>query len=311
MKWSLAIVFLFSSFISFAQSDDKDSLDLDALSRMTVLSEVVIRSDLNTARLLKRMKEDSTFYKAFRTLHILSFTSINDIKMLDKHGEVEASLYSKTRQNREHSCRTMDVLEEKTTGNMYSEGQLNYFTAQMYAGLFFTNGKVCGENNIVTGIERNVKGNSGLEKHKEQLKMMFFNPGKKIPGIPFIGDKIDIFSPEISQYYTFSVDMGEMSGQNCFILRIVPKDETVGKNDIVFKNITTWFNEKTMEIVGRTYDLSYNTIAYDFDVHMEVEMTKFRNYIVPQVLRYKGDWKVAFKPRERAIFTATLSDFKE
>ena len=28
------------------------------------------------------------------------------------------------------------------------------------------------------------KGKSGMAKHKEQLKMLFFNPGKKIPGIP-------------------------------------------------------------------------------------------------------------------------------
>lgn len=308
MKWLPGIFFLFFSASVFAQND---SLDLDALSRMTVLSEVVIRSDLNTAKLLKRVKEDSTFYKAFRNLHILSFTSINDIKMLDKKENVQASLYSKTRQNHRDGCRTMDVLEERYTGDMYKKGQLNYFTAQMYAGLFFTNGKICGESNVVAGIERNVRGSSGMEKHKEQLKMMFFNPGKKIPGIPFIGDKIDIFSPEISQYYNFSVDMDELNGQNCFVLKIVARENLANKNDIVFRNITTWFNEKTMEIVARNYDLSYSTLAYDFDVNMEVEMTKFKNFLVPQVLRYKGNWKVAFKPRERAIFTATLSDFKD
>ena len=65
-----------------------------------------------------------------------------------------------------------------------------------------------------------------------------------------------------------------------------------------------------MEIVGRTYDLSYNASVYDFDVHIDVQMTKVGNYLVPQTLRYTGNWDVAFKKRERGIFTATLYDFK-
>jgi hypothetical protein len=232
--------------------------------------------------------------------------------MLDKKGAVKASLFSKTRQTRFDNCRAMEVLEEKATGDMYNDGELNYYTAELYAGLFFTNGKVCNENNIVAGIERNVQGKKGLEKHKEQLKTLFFNPGKKIPGIPFIGDKIDIFSPDVSQYYNFSVDMEDVNGQNCYVFKILPKENLSSsqKNKIVFDNITTWFNTKTMEIVARNYDLSYNTPFYDFNVHMEVEMTKFEELLVPQVLRYNGNWKVAFKKRERGLFTATLFDFK-
>lgn len=143
--------------------------------------------------------------------------------------------------------------------------------------------------------------------------MMFFNPGKKIPGIPFIGDKIDIFDPQVSRYYNFSIDMQEMNGQDCYVFHITPRPDLTSseKNNIVFDNITTWFNSKTMEIVARNYDLSYNTPAYDFDVHMEVIMTRYKNYLVPQVLRYNGNWKVLFQDRERAIFTATLSDFQD
>ena len=310
MKKLLFFLLLFPALLVRAQDD---STDLEALSRLTVLSEVVIRSDLNTVRLLRRMKEDTTFYKAFRNLRVLSFTSLNDIKMLDKKNRVAASLFSKTRQHRAGNCRTMDVLEEKTTGDMYKKGDLNYFTAELYAGLFFTQGKICGENNIVAGRERNVRGKSGLEKHKEQLKMMFFDPGKKVPGIPFIGDKINIFSPDVSRYYDFSIDIGDLNGLSCYVFRITPKADLSAseKNNIVFDNITTWFNEKTMEIVARSYDLSYNTPVYNFNVQMEVEMMHYKNYLVPKVLRYKGDWKIIFKKRERGIFTATLSDFGE
>lgn len=310
MKLSFTFTALLFSFFSFAQND---SAAIEALGRETTLSEVVIRNDFDIQKFLLRVKSDTTFYKAFRTLHILQFTSLNDIRMLDKNGNTKATLYSKTRQNRIGNCRTMDVVEEKTSGDIYDGKHFNYYTAELYAGLFFTNGKVCGENNIVAGIQRDVKDKSGLEKHKEQLKMLFFNPGQKIPGIPFIGDKVDIFDPSVSQYYDFSVDIGEMSNQQCYVFKIVPKESTLNssdKNKIVFDNITTWFNTKTMEIVARNYDLSYDTPVYDFDVHMEVQMTKFDGLLVPQVLKYNGNWKVAFKKREHGIFTATLFDFK-
>lgn len=308
MKHLFIVFALFLSLVSSAQ----DSTEIEVLGRETVLSEVVVRNGFDVNRFLQRVKNDTTFYKAFRTLRILGFTSFNDIRMLDSDRKIKASLYSKTRQNRVNGCRTMDVLEEKTTGDMYKRGELNYYTAELYAGLFFTNGRVCGETNIVAGTERNVKGKSGIEKHKEQLKMLFFNPGKKIPGIPFIGDKIDIFDPSVSRYYDFSVDLDEMSGQQCYLFKIIPKaDLSSGERDrIVFDNITTWFNARTMEIVARNYDLSYNTPAYDFDVHMEVKMTKFQGLLVPELLIYNGNWKVAFKKRERGIFTATLFDFR-
>ena len=286
----------------------QDTSEVAALGKETTLSEVVIRSGFDVSSFLRRVKTDTTFYKAFRTLRILGFTSFNDIKMLNSDGKMKASLYSKTRQNRAGGCRTMEVLEERTTGDIYKKRELNYYTAELYAGLFFTNGKVCGESNIVAGAQRNVRNKSGIEKHKEQLKMLFFNPGQKIPGIPFIGDKVDIFDPSVSKHYDFSIDMDEMSGQQCYVFKIVPKANT-DRDDIVFDNITTWFNSKTMEIVARNYDLSYDTPVYDFDVHMEVKMTKFGGLLVPELLVYNGNWKVAFKKRERGIFTATIFDF--
>ena len=302
-------IFICVSVRLFAQTD---SAGLNKMGKETTLSEVVIRSDLDVARFLLRVKDDTTFYKAFKYLRILGFTSYNDIRILDKGGNVQASLFSKTRQNRQNGCRSMDILDEKITGDMKKDDALNYYTAQLYAGLFFTNGKVCGENNIVKGIERSIQGKSGIEKHKEQLKMLFFNPGKKIPGIPFIGDKLDIFDPAISRYYDFSIDLEELNGTNCYIFKIISKPglSSSERDNIVFDNITTWFNAKTMEIVARNYDLSYNTLFYDFNVHMEVQMNKVNDLLVPQVLRYNGNWKVAFKKRERGQFTATLSDFR-
>src|SRR5215210_34379 len=125
------------------------------------LSEVVVRNNFNVPAFIDYVRNDTTFYKAFKNLHLLSFTSFNHIEMLDKKGKIEASLDSKTRQTYANGCRTMQVLEEKTTGDFYdSKGNYEYTTAQLYASLFFTKGKVCGETNIVRGASFNTKGKS-------------------------------------------------------------------------------------------------------------------------------------------------------
>ncbi len=74
--------------------------------------------------------------------------------------------------------------------------------------------------------------------------------------------------------------------------------------------MTTWFNAKSLEIIGRNYSLSYSAGVYDFDVDMEVQLEKIGDLLVSKVLRYRGDFDVVFKKKERAVFTATLFDFK-
>jgi hypothetical protein len=183
----------------------------------------------------------------------------------------------------------------------------------MYAGLFFAADTICGETNIVAGTSFDLRNKSGLEKHKEQLKMLFFNPGKKVPGIPFIGNKIALFDEDVAKYYDFSIDMAEFKGENCYVFKSTPRtDLSSSEQDrIVINEMTTWFDVKDWQIVARNYDLSYSAGVYDFDVHIEVEMTRFGDLIVPKVLRYNGNWDVMFKKRERGVFTATLSDFHQ
>jgi len=305
----LLVLFLFCSIRTDAQ---QDSIDTERLAKMVSLSEVIIRSDMNVARFIDQVKKDTTFYKAFKNLRVLGFTSWNDIRIKDKKGAIKAALLSKTRQLRSNGCRSMEVLSEKTTGDfLETNGGYNYYTADLYASLFFTSGTVCGENNLVKGTDFKPKSKSGLAKHKEQLKMLFFNPGKRIPGIPFIGDKINIFDPDKAALYDFLVDFGDYEGQSCYVFTIKSKPglSNSERNNIVIDSMVTYFNTKTMEVMARRYDMSFDTGVYDFDVHMEVEMTKFGNYLVPRLLRYIGNWDVVMKKRERGMFTATLFDF--
>ena len=277
--------------------------------KIVTLTEVVVNNKLNVPAFINRIKNDTSFYKAFRNLHLLNFSAINDIRMLDKKGANLATLSSKTKQVRDSNCRHNEVLEEQTTGDFYtSDHQYNYYTAQMYASLFFTNGTICGEDNIVAGREFDVKGKTGIEKHKEQLKMLFFNPGKKITGLPFMSNKTAIYDDEMADVYDMQIDMDDYNKTSCYIFKQKVKPGKEGS--VVVDEMTTWFNDKTYEVVARNYSLSYDAGVYDFKVQMDVQMSHAGQYLVPSLIRYHGNWKAIIKKRERGVFTATLFDFK-
>ncbi|ULQ57296.1 hypothetical protein KJS94_03660 [Flavihumibacter rivuli] len=282
-------------------------------SKSITLREVVVRSNMDVPSFIRRVQLDTSFYKSFKNLRVLGYTSLNDIRMLGKQSQLQASMKSRTRQYYRNGCRTMEVLEESITGDMKDRsGDWNYSTAEMYAGLFFTEGMVCGETNTVAGAERKVKDKRGMAKHKEQLKMLFFDPGRKIPGIPFIGEKINIYEPPMADLYDFEIDMAPYKGQNCYVFRIRSKDGLRGaeQDKVVINSVTTYFDQQSMQITARQYDLSYNAVAYDFDVQMEVEIGQHSGLQVPVLVRYTGNWKIAFKKRERGVFTATFFGFE-
>jgi hypothetical protein len=278
------------------------------------LPEVFVHNNLDYLSILNRIKNDTTFYKAFRNLHIIEYSAYNNIRILNKNGDLKASWNSKTIQQRDSGCRTMKIIDQQTTGDFFDrKGNYNYTTGQMYASIFLTKGKVCGENNIVTGHTFSTEGKSGIEKHKEQLEMLFFNPGKKVPGIPFVGNKLDLYDDHAHKLYDYQLQFIEYKGNFAYVFSIKPKEDLglFQKGDIVVDEMTTWFDYKTLEVLARNYVLSYKAGVYNFNVNMQVEMAKVGDLLVPQMLRYKGNFGVVFKNKEWGEFTATLFDFKE
>ncbi len=305
MKYALFALFLFNSPLGFSQSAKDSMVNIDG--NIVLLKEVVIDSRLNVSSFINRIKNDTSYYKAFKNLRVLNFSAINDIRMLNKNGGLQASLHNQTKQRIDNHCRSMQIIDETVWGDMYNRNELNYYTAQMYASLFFTKGRICGETNIVGNTDFSTKGTSGMEKHKQQLKMLFFNPGHRIDGIPFLSNKTAIFDNDIAQHYDMTIDMDFYNKTSCYVFK--QKVKSGNENDVVVDEMTTWFDDSTFEVVARNYSLSFDAGLYDFKVNMEVQMTRVNHLLVPSLIRYNGNWKAIFKRRERGVFTATLFDF--
>lgn len=277
---------------------------------MTInLDEVVVKAkrvgfDVNG--FIKRVEDDTTFYRAFKNLRLVGFTADNDIRITDKKGgKTIASLKSQTRQIMTGNCRKMEVIDEKTTGNFYTKkGDYNYYTAELYANLFFTHGTVCGEDGG--------QSKGSLARHKNQLKQLIFNPGKPISGVPIVGNKVAIFDRDLMRYYDFSITSeAYVGGTDCYVFSATMRKNlnSIDRAEIVINELITYFNKETMEIVGRKYSLSYKTMVFDFNVRMNVQMTKKDDLLLPALITYSGTWNVPFKKRETAEFTAKFTEF--
>ena len=83
MRIFVLVFFLGIAQVGLAQSSVADSVDAARLRQMISLSEVVLDSKLDVARFIEQVKNDTTFYKAFRNLRVLEFTSSNDILLKD------------------------------------------------------------------------------------------------------------------------------------------------------------------------------------------------------------------------------------
>lgn len=300
--WFIAVL---PAAFSYAQE-----VDTTAFSERISLDTFIVRArneGFDVPNFIRLIKEDTTFYKAFKTMRLKTYNAENYINCFNKKGESVASLVSETKQIYRDGCRTMSTLEEKVTGDFYTKkGNYNYFTAQLYASLFFTSGKVCNENNIVRGsMSRELSGMNRIEKSKVQLKLLMFNPGASIPGLPFIGNKVGIFEPDVAKMYDFSLSAETKNGMETYKFAAVPKPEY--RKKVVINKFITWFDPENYSIIARDYSLSYDALGYDFDVDMYVTLRQVGKDLLPSFIQYRGNWKVVTKARERVNFKAEFT----
>lgn len=299
-RYSQITVLLLSATLAYTKASAQDQ-DTTYYGMRIMMDEVVIKAvkkgwDLQA--FVRRMQTDTTFYKAFLGLKVVNYESENNIRILDANNKPLATMHNNTIQKVAGSCRTVSVVNERTSGDFYKKDrQPAYFTAELFQRLFFRPGKECGVTDRIADAHTG-KGNK-LDKAKEQLKQLVFNPGSKVSGVPFAGDKASIFDADMMSKYDFSLKFDTYEGVECYVFRAVPKKEYAG--DVIFNQLDTWFRTADYSIMARDYSLSYHTMVYDFDVRMKVRLEQKEGRLLPASIDYQGNWHVMMKKRERAV----------
>jgi hypothetical protein len=262
------------------------------------LDSFVVRAGFDPRAFIRRVQNDTTFYKAFRSLHLVPFTSTDSYMAFGKNRQVTATNNCRSQQKIDaRGCRVATLLSQQTTGDFFKRnGSHSYFTAQLFYDLFYSKTPVCNQDDIVAGVLKLVD-NSRMEKSKYELKQLIFNPGSKVSGVPFMGDRASIFDESEVGKYDFKIKQEVYEGEESFVFSITPKPEY--KNKVVYNELVTWFRKADYSILARDYSLSYSTLLYSFDVKMKVRVRQVGGKLYPVHIAYDGTWHVFTQKTER------------
>ncbi|MBK7110529.1 MAG: hypothetical protein WAU21_12755 [Chitinophagales bacterium] len=300
-KWLWLMFCLIQMQVLFAQTDTVYIYPIIHLDSVVIADS---KSGFDVSDFILMVQNDTTFYQSFRTLRQVQYSSAANVRMFDKRGLTQASLNNKSLQQTANNCRWMVPFYQTTTGDFFDKkGDMNYYTAKMFSYIFLYGDTICSGN---VSTQTNDKEISQLEKRKDQLKILIFNPGKPVEGIPFINNKLSIFDEGMMQYYNYSItSQRNEAGTECYVFSIKVK-EGVKTGDVVLKEMITWFKKADFSIVARDYRLSTDNLVFDFDVTMQVKMIQLQNRIIPGMIHYSGTWNAPGKKRETGSVLITI-----
>ena len=148
-----------------------------------------------------------------------------------------------------------------------------------------------------------------MAKYVAQLKKLIFQPGEKVD-VPIIGRKTAIFDEKLAQYYDYTIGSKTFAETTeCYVFEAAVKPEYLDRKEgkTVVKSLETFFEKKTFQVVGRNYRVAYYGALFDFDVTMNVELTKVDGQYLPKYIAYDGFWKIPTQKREQAKFTIKMT----
>jgi len=302
----LALIFCFIA----AYSQEIQRFNPDTIKTIQLDSVVNIKAKrLNVETFIDAIINDTSFYQAFRNMKKYTFIAENRIFTYDKNNKVDGKVYRKIRHNNDGPYK-MEYLVKEDNGKIYKKnGKYQLYTVEMFDYIFMN---AYNTDFVPNAPVSNGKGGTN-ESYKDKLKTLIFNPGRPIKGLPFIGDKTQIFTANMRQYYDYTFYSGTYLDSipvYRFKVSVKPDLSNWTKDGLMIKELVTIFDKRNFEILGRYVDMKYSNILFDFDVQMNIEMSYFDEVKLPTKITYQGNWDYPLKKEERASFLVVHKDYK-
>jgi len=258
---------------------------------------------------IKSTKKDTSFYRAFKNLKIYQHQQYAKVLVLSKKKEdgeniEKASMWRKTTHHNKNNRAWITVDSETTKGKFYKKnGEHRFFTGEMFDKVIFYRDTVFASNTVSAPyVQKKPNDRSKKEKYYEQLKTFMFSPGTGVKGVPFIDQKLNIYSEKMRPYYNFTLKkVNYQDSIPCYLFESRKKND-VKESKVVIQYLQTYYDRRTMNIIARKYRIKDRTILFDFDIIMAVHLIKIKKEYFPSSIKYLGNWDVPFKKRERLRF---------
>lgn len=306
------ILLFFPAHYIFAQQIPR--YNPDTVLTVAIDSAVSIKSTrIGIETFISEILNDTSFYEAFRAMKKYSFMAENRIFTYDKKNKVEGKIYRKIYHNNDGPAYKMQLLQKRDQGKVYKRnGKYQLYTVEMFDYIFMN---AYNSDFVPSAPVTGQKGETN-ESYKDKLKTLIFSPGRPVKGVPFIGKKTEIFTPNMRQYYDYTFFSGTyLDSIPVYRFKVTMKNDLSNwtKDGLMIKELTTIFDKRNFQILGRYVDMKYDNLAFDFDVQMNIELGYFgknSETLLPTKISYQGNWDIPFKRQERASFLILHKDYK-
>ncbi|MDB5125476.1 MAG: hypothetical protein JWP94_3605 [Mucilaginibacter sp.] len=305
-RFLLLLAFTITSSLAIAQQIQR--FNPDTIKTIVIDSAINIRSHrLNAQDFIDAVMADTSFYKAFQNMKNFGFTAENRIFTYDKKNKVDGKIYRKLLHSNIAGKHKTEFLAKQDSGSVYKKnGKYQLYTVEMF-DFIFTNAY---NSDFTKGAALPGQGGKN-ESYKDKLKTLIFTPGRKVKGIPFISSKTEIFSPDMQEYYRYEFARGKyLDTIPVYRFKVITKPST-SDGDTMIKEMTTIFDERTFQILGRYIDMKFSNMFVDFNVQMDIELNNFQGQLLPVKITYQGNWDIPFHKEERASFLIVQKDYKK
>jgi hypothetical protein len=284
----------------------------DTLLRHIQLSEVVISAraqGFDVDAFVRQVREDTTFHKAFLNTRYYPNHLRSALRVHHKGEKETASLFRSGRLKRSGPMAVLALDSVVESGKLRDrKGQFRFLTVEMYDDVFFPKGTFAA-NNTVALRKLEVERGNRFDKYKSELKKFMFDPGTEIASVPFIGDKLALFSPEMAPLYDFRIWSDTRDGVACWVFSAEAKPEFRDGRTVI-KTMDTWFDQVSGAVMARNYRIASSSVILDFDITIKVRNTLVGDVLVPVRVDYDGDWDIPFKSREIVRFWLEYADWQ-
>lgn len=296
---------IFFSFLPFSMFSQ------DTLMPIIFLDDVVISEENNGFSIedfVEYVKQDTTFYMAFKHLRYYTHKYNSELNIFDKNGNQKAVIKKwGTHYTRDNKAWIVNDSVYHSGRLFKKNGDNRYYTVEAFDDIFFPNDTI----NVSLKISKDKNENES--KDMRDARTIGFSVGSDDTEQNKGGasKKLAIFDISMQQYYDYIISDTIYKNKDCysFIVQIKENLSSKDKKEALIRKIVSFFDKENFHIMYREYEFVYNHLLFDLDMNVAVYMDYVNKKHVPVYIYYKGFWKVVFYKAERSEFILRNEDY--
>lgn len=301
------LLLLLFPFFSLAQNGVVKSVVLDSVMITAV------KDGFSVEEFIHYVKTDTTFYQGFKNLRYYNHDYHSDLKVLKKSGEVLGSLFRSGKYAITNEQLVVHIDSTFDDGKIFNrKGEYRHYTPEFFDEIFFPKDTIA-VTKYARSREKEIEDEN--EQNEEDAKTIVFSigSGDVETGNSKNKKKLAVFDIDMQQYYDYLISQEIFQDSiECYSFTVRMKEglEKKEQEQVLIRELVSYFDKQTFNVMYRKYVMSYRYWLIDLDVSVEVYMDYADSELVPSYVHYNGFWDIPFAKPEYADFKLWNYNFK-